>query len=212
MSFRLYTNPGCHSYIIPWLWCARAVSKCRFYLPLAVMLCSGCIRMVIRPNAVLLVHHIMYFVLTLVSISSQSVLVWKAGMVIDLFATYEFGLYIALLLRRLGAPIGRTRSAMGFGLGIYAVTRVVQFMILWLLFVDGYGLILSRKGWYWLELSLVIPLVCIQFYTFYIYGMMWQGLRASGKALVGVSAAGVDNSRPPSKVRSIRSTKKDGQL
>lgn len=134
----------------------------------------------------LLVHHIMFFFLTLMTISSKSVLVFKAVFIIDLFATYEFGLYAALLFRRLGAPIGRTRSAMGYGLGVYAVTRVIQIMMLWPLFVDGYGLLTTGRGWYWLLMFLVIFLVCIQKYTFYIYGMMWQGLR-SGKNLARYS-------------------------
>jgi hypothetical protein len=49
---------------------------------------------------------------------------------IDLFATYEFALYAALVLRRLGAPVEWTKKAITVGIWIYGISRFIQFFIL----------------------------------------------------------------------------------
>ena len=47
-------------------------------------------------------------------------------LLIDLFATYEFLLYAALVMRRLQAPVARTRTVLVAGVWLYGVTRLIQ--------------------------------------------------------------------------------------
>ena len=47
-------------------------------------------------------------------------------LLIDLFATYEFLLYAALVMRRLQAPVARTRVVLVAGVWLYGATRLIQ--------------------------------------------------------------------------------------
>jgi hypothetical protein len=80
---------------------------------------------------------------------------------IDLFATYEFMLYAALVMRRLQAPPARTRAVLVAGVWLYGVTRLVQLAALGTLFVGS----LARLGGecqYWLLLAVTTVLMVVQ--------------------------------------------------
>ena len=138
-------------------------------------LVEGGFRAVVRLNSLLLLHHVLFFVMPLLLLVSGRVLVFKAGYVLDLFATYEFGLYASLVLRRLRAPTYWVQVSLAVGVGVYAVTRVVQFIILCGLFLGTFDVEKGDK-WYWITLIVTVLLIIIQNFTFIIYYGMYARL------------------------------------
>ncbi len=138
-------------------------------------LVEGGFRSVVRLNSLLLLHHVLFFVMPILLFISGRVLVFKAGYVLDLFATYEFGLYASLILRRLRAPTRLLQLSLAGGVGVYAVTRVVQFIILCGLFLGTFDVEKGDK-WYWITLVVTVLLVVIQNFTFIIYYGMYTRL------------------------------------
>ncbi|KAL0039355.1 hypothetical protein WJX79_004672 [Trebouxia sp. C0005] len=138
-------------------------------------LVEGGFRSVVRLNSLLLLHHVLFFVMPILLFISGRVLVFKAGYVLDLFATYEFGLYASLILRRLRAPTRLVQLSLAGGVGVYAVTRVVQFIILSGLFLGTFDVEKGDK-WYWITLVVTVLLVVIQNFTFIIYYGMYTRL------------------------------------
>lgn len=141
-------------------------------------LVEGGFRSVVRLNSLLLLHHLLFFVMPILLFISGSVLVFKAGYVLDLFATYEFGLYASLILRRLRAPARWQQISLAGGVGVYAVTRIIQFVILSGLFLGTFD-VESGDKWYWITLIVTLLLVIIQNFTFIIYYGMYTRLYAA---------------------------------
>lgn len=136
---------------------------------------EGGFRAVVKQNFLLLLHHTLFFILPAMLFVSGSVLVFKVGYVLDLFATYEFGLYASLILRRLRAPTKWVQFSLAGGVGVYAVTRVVQFVILSGLFLGTFDVERGDK-WYWITLVVAVVLIVIQNFTFIIYYGMYTRL------------------------------------
>ena len=82
-------------------------------------------------------------------------------LLIDLFATYEFLLYAALVMRRLQAPTARTRAVLVAGVWLYGLTRLVQLAALGTLFVGSVGR-LGGECQYWLLLAVTTVLMLVQ--------------------------------------------------
>ena len=141
-------------------------------------LVEGGFRSVVRLNSLLLLHHLLFYVMPILLFISGSVLVFKAGYVLDLFATYEFGLYASLILRRLRAPARWQQISLAGGVGVYAVTRIIQFVILSGLFLGTFD-VESGDKWYWITLIVTLLLVIIQNFTFIIYYGMYTRLYAA---------------------------------
>ena len=141
-------------------------------------LVEGGFRSVVRLNSLLLLHHLLFYVMPILLFISGSVLVFKAGYVLDLFATYEFGLYASLILRRLRAPAQWQQISLAGGVGVYAVTRIIQFVILSGLFLGTFD-VESGDKWYWITLVVTLLLVIIQNFTFIIYYGMYTRLYAA---------------------------------
>ncbi len=63
------------------------------------------------------------------------------------------------------------------GLGFYAMTRVIQLVMLIGLFVLGFGAMshTSRNSaLYWVSMALCAAVIVLQLYTFVIYRAIWQ--------------------------------------
>ncbi|KAK9803182.1 hypothetical protein WJX72_011323 [[Myrmecia] bisecta] len=143
---------------------------------------EGCVRSVVSVNWLLVVHHNLYCALTLMASAGNTVLAVKVALIILTFATHEFALYGALVLRRLQAPPALTRAVLAGGLAFYLVTRLAQIGILLPLFAGGYHHIAPHsRAIYWIMLCLSFVLMCIQFYTFKIYHHVWCSLRSTSK-------------------------------
>lgn len=136
---------------------------------------EGGFRSVVKQNVLLLMHHSLFFILPIMLFVSGSVLVFKVGYVLDLFATYEFGLYSSLVLRRLRAPTKWVHFSLAGGVGVYAVTRVIQFILMCGLFLGTFDVMRGDK-WYWITLVVAVILIVIQNFTFIIYYGMYVRL------------------------------------
>jgi len=89
--------------------------------------------------------------------------------------------YAALIARKVPALQKCFRWLMIVGLGFYAMTRVVQLVMLIGLFVLGFGAMshTSRNSaLYWVSMALCAAVIVLQLYTFVIYRAIWQSTLA----------------------------------
>ena len=119
----------------------------------------------------------------------MSMLAFKTAMTIDMFVTFEAGLFALLAARRLGAS-PRTALNLGrFGIGLYAVSRVAQTVILFSLFKGSHQRIGTTPA-YWMLAFVAGSLTLIQTFTFFIYAPVLAKLRAEVAAAEGGSGGG----------------------
>ena len=131
----------------------------------------------VRPNAFLIVHHIMFCTLSVLTFQPKSLFIFKVTILLSLFATYEFLLYAALIARRVPSLHKCFRLLMILGLGFYAMTRLVQIVLLIGLFVLNFGDMShtsENSALYWVGMMMTIALVVLQLYTFVIYRAIWR--------------------------------------
>lgn len=119
----------------------------------------------------------------------MSMLAFKTAMIIDMFVTFEAGLFALLAARRLGASPRTSLNLGRFGIGLYAVSRVAQTAILFSLFKGAY----PREGTtpaYWMMSFVAGSLTLIQTFTFFIYAPVLAKLKAEAAAAEGGSGGG----------------------
>ncbi|KAL4430907.1 hypothetical protein ABPG75_006163 [Micractinium tetrahymenae] len=147
---------------------------------------EGALRVVARPNWLLLLHHVCFFGITATGFFARSFFVLKLGLIFDCMATYEVLLFATLMARRLGASHAAVRAMLAAGIFIYAATRVLQLVVLIPFFKGSYGQLAGCGGLGVWSAMLVLTsiLLIIQAYTFRIYAGVWRrhapGLPASG--------------------------------
>jgi hypothetical protein len=73
----------------------------------------------LRRNLLLVFHHACFMVIVLVGFFARSIFSFKLGLILDVFATYEAVLYVALVARRLGASRRLLRGLLIAGIGFY---------------------------------------------------------------------------------------------
>ncbi|KAI9004357.1 hypothetical protein DFJ74DRAFT_742960 [Hyaloraphidium curvatum] len=135
------------------------------------------LRTLVRRNAIVLLHHALFFLLLALSCWFADVLVIKATLVLDLGAAHEFPLFWALLAHRLSGHPRVTRVLLVVGTAWYEATRVLQTCLLaWMLAACDPGL--RRTGGYWTAAVFGAALTAVQGYTFVIY---WGLYKRAGK-------------------------------
>ena len=131
----------------------------------------------LRPNAFLLGHHILFCTLSVLTFQPESLFIFKVNLVLSSFATYEFLLYAALIARKVPSLHTSFRWLMILGLGFYGTTRLVQIILLIGLFVLNFGDMSHTSedsALYWVGMIMTIALVVLQLYTFVIYRAIWR--------------------------------------
>ena len=137
-----------------------------------------------RINRFLILHHLMFCTLTVLAFQSQSVFLLKLDIIVSVFATYEFGLYAALLSRKMASIRFMFEPLVFVGVGFYLLTRLVQAALLVGLFVLGYSPMRRSKkniALYWVGMFMCVALVMLQMYTFVIYYAIWSKDRLKAK-------------------------------
>lgn len=116
-------------------------------------------------------------------------LAFKTAMTIDMFVTFEAGLFALLAARRLDASPRLALNLGRFGIGLYAASRVAQTVILFSLFTGAYERIGTTPA-YWMLAFVAGSLTLIQTFTFFIYAPVLAKLRAEVAASEGGSGGG----------------------
>ena len=104
-------------------------------------------------------------------------LAFKTAMTIDMFVTFEAGLFALLAARRLGASPRVALNLGRIGIGLYAVSRVAQSVILFSLFKGSHQRI-GHSPSYWMLAFVAGSLTLIQTFTFFIYAPVLGKLKA----------------------------------
>lgn len=120
----------------------------------------------------------------------MSMLAFKTAMTIDMFVTFEAGLFALLASRRLGASPRAALSTGCLGVGLYAASRVAQTVILFSLFMGSHQRIGATPA-YWMLAFVAASLTLIQGFTFFIYAPVLARLRAEVAAGNGGNGGGV---------------------
>ncbi len=131
-----------------------------------------------RTNTFLVVHHVVFCTFSVLAFQAESLFLLKVNIVVSCFATYEFLLYAALIARKVPALQKCFRWLMIVGLGFYAMTRVVQLVMLIGLFVLGFGAMSHTSRNSALSMALCAAVIVLQLYTFVIYRAIWQSTLA----------------------------------
>ena len=116
-------------------------------------------------------------------------LAFKTAMTIDMFVTFEAGLFALLAARRLGASPRAALNLGRLGVGLYAVSRVAQSAILLYLFHGAFQRIGDTPA-YWMLAFVAGSLTLIQAFTFFIYAPVLAKLRAEVAAAEGGGGGG----------------------
>jgi hypothetical protein len=119
----------------------------------------------------------------------MSMLAFKTAMTIDMFVTFEAGLFALLAARRLGASPRAALNLGRLGVGLYAVSRVAQSAILLYLFHGAFQRIGDTPA-YWMLAFVAGSLTLIQAFTFFIYAPVLAKLRAEVAAAEGGGGGG----------------------
>lgn len=119
----------------------------------------------------------------------MSMLAFKTAMTIDMFVTFEAGLFALLASRRLGASPRAALSTGCLGVGLYAASRVAQTVILFSLFMGSHQRI-GATPTYWMLAFVAASLTLIQGFTFFIYAPVLARLRAEVAAGNGGNGGG----------------------
>ncbi len=138
-----------------------------------------------RTNPFLVVHHVIFCTFSVLALQAESLFLLKVNIVISCFATYEFLLYAALIARKVRALQKKFRWLFIVGLGFYAMTRVIQLVMLIGLFVFGFGAMshtTRNSALYWVSMALCAAVILLQLYTFVIYRAIWQSTHARQSA------------------------------
>ena len=138
---------------------------------------QGAFRAVLRINWFLFVHHLVFCTIIVLAFQAESIFAVKFGGIVSCFATYEFLLYAALIVRRTRLLKGLFYVLTSVGLAFYFLTRLVQLVLLIGLFVLSYEPMRNTQkniALWWVCLMLCVMLTILQMYTFVIYRGIWH--------------------------------------
>ena len=173
--------------------------SCRFdqvadssFIPIGILytahgvmyLVEAVIRSLVSYNRLLVLHHVAWFMLVGVTFWTKSIFSSKLTVILDLFSTYEFGLFVLLFWSKVyDRRLLTVHKVLGqIGVWIFTVSRFLQFVLLVYFFVGSYEKMKSGShlGLYFFELGLVAFLFCAQTYTVFFY-LRWRSLWQMGK-------------------------------
>ena len=182
-AFHFYfTIYGLNDWTIPW---SNSIMVFGVSSRLVLYIIEGSLRGVIRPYFFITAHHGLFYVFVITGFVTRSVFALKVMICIDLFASWEFALFILLVARKLNVNTQMLKGLLIIGIGIYFLTRCLQLAVLVSLFVYGYGPMSHTahdRGVYWGFLLMIICFHLIQTYTYVIYRNVWRSIdRAAAK-------------------------------
>ena len=108
---------------------------------------------------------------------AESIFAVKFGGIFSCFATYEFLLYAALIVRRTKLSKWWFYALTTVGIAFYFLTRLIQLVLLIGLFVLSYEPMRNTQkniALWWVCLMLCVVLNMLQMYTFVIYRGIWN--------------------------------------
>jgi len=147
-------------------------------------LIEAVIRSAVAFNRLLVLHHMAWFMLVGITFWTKSIFSSKLTVILDLFSTYEFGLFVLLFWSKLNdRRLLSVHKVLGqIGVGIFILSRFLQFALLAYFFAGSYEKMKSGShlGLYFFELGLVTFLFCAQTYTVFFY-LRWRSLWRMGK-------------------------------
>lgn len=177
-----FTTYGLNDWAIPW---SNSILIFGVSSRLVLYVIEGSIRGVIRPFIFVTAHHGLFFVFVITGFVTRSIFALKVMVCIDLFASWEFVLFWTLVARKLKVNTTIVKSLLLVGIGLYFLTRCLQFAVLASLFAYGYKPMshtTHNRGVYWGFGLMVIGFHIIQTYTYVIYHNVWRSInRAAGK-------------------------------
>ena len=176
-AFHFYfTTYGLNDWTIPW---SNSIMVFGVSSRLVLYIVEGSVRGVIRPYFFITAHHGLFYIFVITGFVTRSVFALKIMICIDLFASWEFVLFLTLVARKLNVNIRVVKALLVIGIFIYFLTRCLQFAVLASLFAYGYQPMshTSRdKGVYWGFALMIICFHLIQTYTYVIYRNVWQSI------------------------------------
>jgi len=110
---------------------------------------------------------------------TRSIFALKVMICIDLFASWEFVLFWTLVARKLKVNTTIVKALLLIGIGLYFLTRCLQFAVLASLFAYGYHPMshtAHNRGVYWGFALMIICFHFIQAYTYVIYRNVWRSI------------------------------------
>ena len=177
-AFRFYfTTYGLNDWTIPW---SNSIMIFGVSSRLILYVIEGSIRGVIRPFIFITAHHGLFFAFVITGFVTRSIFALKVMICIDLFASWEFMLFWTLVARKLKVNTTIVQALLIIGIGLYFVTRCLQFAILATLFAYGYQPMSHTthdQGVYWGFALMIICFHVIQTYTCVIYRNVWHSIK-----------------------------------
>ena len=191
-AFHFYfTTYGLNDWTIPW---SSSIMIFGVSSRLILYAIEGSIRGVIRPFIFITAHHGLFFVFVITGFVTRSIFALKVMICIDLFASWEFMLFWTLVARKLRLNTSIVKALLLIGIGLYFITRCLQFAILATLFAYGYQPMSHTahdQGVYWGFALMIICFHVIQTYTYVIYRNVWHSIKKA--------AAREQNAKPAAK-------------
>ena len=176
-AFHFYfTTYGLNDWTIPW---SNSIMIFGVSSRLVLYVIEGSIRGVIRPFIFITAHHGLFFVFVITGFVTRSIFALKVMICIDLFASWEFVLFWTLVARKLKVNTTIVKALLFIGIGLYFLTRCLQFAVLASLFAYGYQPMshtAHNRGVYWGFALMIICFHVIQTYTYVIYHNVWRSI------------------------------------
>ncbi len=172
-----FTTYGLNDWTIPW---SNSIMVFGVSSRLFLYVIEGSVRGVIRPFIFITLHHGLFFVFVITGFVTRSVFALKVMICIDLFASWEFVLFLTLVARKLKVNTAVVKSLLIIGITLYFLTRCLQFAILASLFAYGYQPMSHTardRGVYWGFALMIICFHLIQTYTYVIYRHVWKSIK-----------------------------------
>ena len=171
-----FTQYGIHDFMVPW---SNSVINFGVISRLILYAIESASRAAIRPNVFIAVHHCLYFVFVITGLVTRSVFALKVMICLDLFAAWEFALFVCLVARKLQLPDYIVKGLLLVGITCYGLTRILQAVILGSLFAYGYQPLRHssrNRGIYWGFFVMCLLFAVLQLYTFVIYKTVWLSI------------------------------------
>lgn len=177
-AFHFYfTTYGLGDWTVPW---SNSIMVFGVTSRLVLYIIEVSMRSVIRPFIFITLHHGLFFVFVTTGFVTRSVFALKVMICIDVFASWEFLLFLTLVARKLKVHTFVVKCLLIAGITAYFLTRCLQFAILASLFAYGYiamSYSTYNRGIYWGFLVMIICFHIIQTYTYVIYRNVWKSIK-----------------------------------
>lgn len=177
-AFHFYfTTYGIGDWTIAWSSSIMIFSICT---RLVLYIIEVTVRGVIRPFIFITSHHGLFYVFVITGFVTRSVFALKVMVCIDVFASWEFLLFLTLVSRKLRVFTWVSKALLLSGILVYFLTRCLQFAILASLFAYGYkpmSYTARNRFIYWFFAVMIIGFHIIQTYTYVIYHNVWHSIK-----------------------------------